>query len=224
MNFKEFLNNFTIEYEGKKIDLDKIEIYKKPFKQNSIICKYAIRYWDDKDNSEKKEIPNDFLVMCYDKDGTNEHYLSFFDKDNKFYKFGINIDEAIVFPSRATALKVYQVIKKIKDNDSNTWISHCDVLTVARKSEVLKWNNIFFKRNEGGNYVLAYFDSDNKLKYIKSLWNKSCWTVEDIEEAKRFTKIGAVQALEKILQINMVNFKHFEIEPFIVSLTKKEEE
>lgn len=251
----------------------------------------------------KKEVPDDFLVLSYKNDGPDRHYLSVFDKRNKNYAFSNKIDEAVVFPSRAKALKAYHTCKRSK----KPGILSYDVLTVARKSDVLKWDdwtksvgkkkeytfyvpeddltedekdwykdyvvvspkNNWFKcdahgtgfalkvklvgdeklgelvrvsqwtcrdngnaierikkiENEGddGNFVLAYFGPDNKLRYVKALGNKSCWTVERIKEAKHFTKVGAIQALEKILHVNMVNFKNVQIEPFIVNLSKMEE-
>lgn len=204
------------EYLKEKDKLDRLAGDAKNYnKQKKLVDKLH------KQMAEKEEASDGFIILSYNRDRSCKRYLSLFDKANKSYKFSIFIKEAIVFPSRAKALKAYHAVKKIKDNDSKAWISKLDVLTVARKSDVLKWNH--YEEGKIGNYVLAYFGPDSKLRYIRSVRNKSCWATEDIKEAESFTKVGAIQALEKILQADMVNFKNVQIEPFIVSLAKMEE-
>lgn len=205
------------EYLKEKDKLDRLAGDAKNYnKQKKLVDKLH------KQMAEKEEASDGFIILSYNRDRSCKRYLSLFDKANKSYKFSVFIKEAIVFPSRAKALKAYHAVKKIKDNDSKAWISKLDVLTVARKSDVLKWNH--YEEGKIGNYVLAYFGPDSKLRYIRSVRNKSCWATEDIKEAESFTKVGAIQALEKILQADMVNFKNVQIEPFIVNLSKKEEE
>lgn len=265
MNLAELLSNFTIEYEGKKIDLNKIEIYKKPFEQNSIICKYAVRYWDDRENQwmylEQSKCGYKIGMFNFNKDKAERFTLADANKekvriqcyDKKFGErlqvvgvtynendcldcppIGEDTESEIKLTERKYAIrywddkdgkwKYYRFGGGFGDKEDCQEYTYIDAKKVLAFSTTKKKLQIIDVTKTENNFVLGYINIFGKINYIKSLLKMSCWTTDKIEEAKHFTKIGAIQALEKILQTNMINCKNIEIEPFIVNLDKKEKQ
>lgn len=194
---------------------------------------------------EKVTNDDDYIVYCCN-DGYDIDSYSYLSKFNgvEDYSFNSRFDDALAM-SYADALDTYNKLNGLKKKNDKAWVSKFDVMSFVNakklkerinkleKAEAKKdypimptmyYEESYHSSNDNSekkcNYVLMFLKGGKPRYIMKSMIGAGCTSTVDLDKAQHFTKVGAVQALQKILS----RYDDWELEPVIVYAPREEKD